>query len=37
MTELFLEKFIIRNSVILLVVVGKLTYSEQLIINKIKV
>ena len=37
MTELFLENFIIRNSDILLVVVGKLTYSEQLLINKIKV
>ena len=37
MTELFLENFIIRFSDILLVVVGKLTYSEQLLINKIKV
>ena len=37
MTELFLENFIIRNSDILLIVVGKLTYSEQLLINKIKV
>ena len=37
MTELFLENFIIRNTDILLIVVGKLTYSEQLLINKIKV
>ena len=37
MTELFLENFIIKFSDILLVVVGKLTYSEQLLINKIKV
>ena len=37
MTELFLENFIIKYSDILLVVVGKLTYSEQLLINKIKV
>ena len=37
MTELFLENLIINNSDILLVVVGKLTYSEQLLINKIKV
>ena len=37
MTELFLENFIIRYSDILLIVVGKLTYSEQLLINKIKV
>ena len=37
MTELFLENFIIRFSDILLIVVGKLTYSEQLLINKIKV
>ena len=37
MTELFLENFIIRTSDILLIVVGKLTYSEQLLINKIKV
>ena len=37
MTELFLENLIIKVSDILLVVVGKLTYSEQLLINKIKV
>ena len=37
MTELFLQKFIIMVSDILLIVVGKLTYSEQLLINKIKV
>ena len=36
MTELFLENFIINVSDILLIVVGKLTYSEQLLINKIK-
>ena len=36
-TELFLEHFIIQVSDILLLVVGKLTYSEQLLINKIKV
>ena len=36
MTELFLENFIIEVSDILLIVVGKLTYSEQLLINKIK-
>ena len=36
-TELFLENFIIKVSDILLVVVGKLTYSEQLLINKLKV
>ena len=36
MTELFLQNFIIKLSDILLVVVGKLTYSEQLLINKIK-
>ena len=36
-TELFLEHFIIKVSDILLLVVGKLTYSEQLLINKIKV
>lgn len=36
MTELFLENFIINVSDILLLVVGKLTYSEQLLINKIK-
>ena len=37
MTELFLQNFIIMVSDILLIVVGKLTYSEQLLINKIKV
>ena len=37
MTELFLENFIIKVSHILLVVVGKLTYSEQILINKVKV
>jgi len=37
MTELFLQNFIIKVSDILLIVVGKLTYSEQLLINKIKV
>ena len=37
MTELFLQNFIIMTTDILLVVVGKLTYSEQLLINKIKV
>jgi len=37
MTELFLQNFIIEASNILLVVVGHLTYSEQLLINKIKV
>ena len=36
-TELFLESFIVYSSDILLVVVGELTYSEQLLINKIKV
>ena len=37
MTELFLENFIIEASDILLIVVGKLTYSEQLMINKVKI
>ena len=37
MTEIFLQSFIIKVSDILLVVVGKLTYSEQLLINKIKI
>ena len=37
LTELFLQNFIIEASDILLVVVGNLTYSEQLLINKIKV
>ena len=36
MTELFIQDFIIQNSDILLLVVGMLTYSEQLLINKIK-
>ena len=36
MTELFLQNFIIRSSDILLLVIGKLTYSEQLLINKVK-
>lgn len=36
MTELFIQDFIIQNSDILLLVVGILTYSEQLLINKIK-
>ena len=36
LTELFLQNFIIKNSDILLLVVGHLTYSEQLLINKIK-
>ena len=36
MTELFLQNLIIEVSDILFIVVGKLTYSEQLLINKIK-
>ena len=36
MTEIFLQNFIIENSDILLLVVGILSYSEQLLINKIK-
>ena len=36
-TELFLQNFIIEVSNVLLIVVGKLTYSEQLLINKIKI
>ena len=36
-TELFLQNLIINISDILLIVVGKLTYSEQLLINKIKI
>ena len=36
MTESFIENFIINVSDILLVVIGELTYSEQLLINKIK-
>ena len=35
-TELFLQNYIINNSDILLVVVGILTFSEQKLINKIK-
>ena len=37
MTEFFLQNLIIKTSDILFVVVGKLTYSEQLLINKVKV
>ena len=36
MTEFFLQNLIIEVSDVLLIVVGKLTYSEQLLINKIK-
>ena len=36
LTEIFLQDFIILNSDILLLVVGYLTYSEQLLIKKIK-
>ena len=36
-TEYFLQNFVIKTSNILFVVVGKLTYSEQLLINKVKV
>ena len=36
LTEFFLQNFIIKESDIILLVVGKLTYSEQLLINKIK-
>ena len=36
-TELFLQNYIINSSDILLIVVGILTYSEQKLINKIKV
>ena len=36
MAESFLENFIINVSDILLVVIGELTYSDQLLINKIK-
>ena len=35
-TELFLQKYIINNSDILLLVVGILTYSEQKLLNRIK-
>ena len=36
MTDFFLQNFILKNSDILLVIVGMLTYSEQLLIKKIK-
>ena len=36
MTEMFLTNFILKNSDILLLVVGEMTYSEQLLIDKIK-
>ena len=36
-TELFLQNYIINNSDILLIVVGILTYSEQKLLNKIKI
>ena len=36
MTEFFLQNLIINISDILLLVVGELTYSEQLLINRIK-
>ena len=35
-TEFFLQNYIIHNSDILLIVVGKFTYSEQKLLNKIK-
>ena len=35
-TELFLQNYIIYNSDILLIVIGMLTYSEQKLLNKIK-
>ena len=35
-TELFLQNYIICNSDILIIVVGILTYSEQILLNKIK-
>ena len=35
-TELFLQNYIMHNSDILLIVVGKFTYSEQKLLNKIK-
>ena len=35
-TELFLQNYIIHNSDILILVVGKFTYSEQKLLNKIK-
>jgi len=36
MTEMFLTNFILKNSDIILLVVGEMTYSEQLLIDKIK-
>ena len=36
LTEIFLQTFIIRNSDILLLVFGKLSYDEQKLLNKIK-
>ena len=36
MTEMFITNFILKNSDIVLLVVGELTYSEQLLIDKIK-
>ena len=36
MTEFFLQNFITKNSDILIVIVGNLTFSEQLLIDKIK-
>ena len=35
-TELFLQNYIVKNSDILLIVVGIMTYSEQKLLNKIK-
>ena len=35
-TELFLQNYIIKNSDILLIVVGIMTYSEQKLLNRIK-
>lgn len=37
LTELFLQKFVIEKSNILLIVVGMLTYSDQKLINRLKV
>jgi hypothetical protein len=36
-TELFLQNYIIYNSDVLIIVVGILTYSEQKLLNKIKI
>jgi len=36
MTEMFLTNFILKNSDILILVVGEMTYSKQLLIDKIK-